>query len=286
MSAPLSPTGVAGTGGTINADGTTLKVAAPLAVYPLADATSIPVDTTLTSTQSKGLYADTPFAHRFQVSDTDTFAALLANDMGAIDSQGLVRFGVSPSLAAAKKVYWRVRAESADKVGPWSNTLSFTTAGATTSVPPTGGGGSTTTGPRPADPPAGARLPLPDARPAISRAQGRLSTLASCPNGRKYENNPWQDAMIDDLRTSDARWAYNGKPTRTSADNGGFPVIAAGDEIAYHYGAGADQNSREVYLIDTLLTHCGANPTTTYRDFTGEEPGFWTTAGRFQGGGQ
>ena len=58
-------------------------------------------------------------------------------------------------------------------------------------------------------------------------------------------------------------------------------MIAAGDEIAYHYGAGPSLNSRDVYLIDTLGGHCGDNPSTTYRDFTGEEAGFWTGAGRF-----
>jgi len=30
-----------------------------------------------------------------------------------------------------------------------------------------------------------------------------------------------------------------------------------------------------------LIGHCGATPTTTWRVFTGEEPGFWTGAGRF-----
>ena len=37
----------------------------------------------------------------------------------------------------------------------------------------------------------------------------------------------------------DTRWGYNGKPTRTAADNNGVPVIAAGDEAAYHYSGGA-----------------------------------------------
>ena len=64
-------------------------------------------------------------------------------------------------------------------------------------------------------------------------------------------------------------------------DNNGVPVIAAGDEAAYHYGAGPDQGSFDVHLVDMLIGHCGDCPSLTWRVFTGEEPGFWTGAGRF-----
>ena len=103
----------------------------------------------------------------------------------------------------------------------------------------------------------------------------------SCPRGLKYVNNPWQDRVIDAFRQRDTRWGYNGKPTRTAADNNGVPVVAAGDEAAYHYSGGPDQGSPEVHLVDMLGGHCGAAPTITWRVFTGEEPGFWTGAGRF-----
>jgi hypothetical protein len=134
------------------------------------------------------------------------------------------------------------------------------------------------------DPSSGQRLPLPDIRAFTQQAAAaRPELLAqSCPAGLKYQNNPWIDYMVDQLRTLDTRWGYNGKPTRTPADNGGQPVIAAGDEVAYHYGSGPDQDSREVYLIDLLEGHCGATPRLTYREFTGEEPGFWTGAGRLR----
>lgn len=134
------------------------------------------------------------------------------------------------------------------------------------------------------DPPAGQRIPLPDVRAFTQQAaNARPDLLAqSCPRGLKYENNPWLDYMVDQLRTRDTRWGYNGKPTRTAADNGGQPVIAAGDEVAFHYSAGPDQNSPDVYLIDLLEGHCGATPRLTYRDFTGEERGFWTGAGRLR----
>lgn len=134
------------------------------------------------------------------------------------------------------------------------------------------------------DPSAGQRIPLPDIRAFVQQAAAARPDLIaqSCPGGVKYRNNPWLDYIVDQLRTLDTRWGYNGKPTRTAADNGGQPVIAAGDEVAFHYGAGPDQDSREVYLIDLLEGHCGATPRLTYREFTGEEPGFWTGAGRFR----
>jgi hypothetical protein len=107
------------------------------------------------------------------------------------------------------------------------------------------------------------------------------NTANSCPRGLQYVNNPWQDQLMDRIRTMDSRWGYNAKPTRTAAQNGGVPVVAAGDEIAYHYSAGPSQGSPDVHLVDVLVGHCGPNPTVGWRVFTGEEPGIWTGAGRF-----
>jgi hypothetical protein len=163
-----------------------------------------------------------------------------------------------------------------DAVGPWSNVMAFTTVktGGTTTT----GGGGTSTGPRPADPPPGQRLPLPDMRGELAKFS---DTSQSCPRGLKYVNNPWQDRVIDAFRAIDSRWGYNGKPTRSAADNNGVPVVAAGDEAAYHYGPGPDQGSFDVHLVDMLISHCGSGASLTWRVFTGEEPGFWTGAGRF-----
>ena len=136
---------------------------------------------------------------------------------------------------------------------------------------------------RTADPPAGQRIPMPDIRRTIEEIAARRPELIaqSCPRGIKYVTNPWLDYMVDELRKLDTRWGYNAKPNRTASDNEGVPVVAAGDEIAYHFSAGPDEGSPDVYLIDILLGHCGPNPSVTFRVFTGEEPGRWTGAGRF-----
>ncbi len=139
---------------------------------------------------------------------------------------------------------------------------------------------------RVADPDPGTILGLPEIQALIGRINNEnpgLLISSSCPNGRKYENNPWQDRIVDRLRQYDTRFGYNGKPTRTAADNGGFPVIAAGDEITYFSGSGTAEGSRQVYAIDILFGHCGPTPELTYRDFTGQEEAFWTGAGRFAG---
>ena len=138
--------------------------------------------------------------------------------------------------------------------------------------------------PRAPDPAPGQRVPLPgDIAGTVARINAMQPTLMfsqSCPRGIKYVNNPWLDFIVDELRKLDTRWGYNAKPVKTAADNGGVPVVAAGDEIAYNYSANRDEGSTDVYLIDILQSHCGT-PSLTYRNFTGEEPGRWTGAGRF-----
>lgn len=144
---------------------------------------------------------------------------------------------------------------------------------------------------RVADPDPGTRLGMPDIDALLHRLANQFPpTLTnSCPNGRKYEPNPWLDFIVAQLRTYDTRFGYNAKPTRTSADNNGFPVIAAGDEITYFRGAGAAQGSPDVYAIDILFNHCdvgrGGDPELTFRDIA-PEPAVWTGAGRFAGDGR
>lgn len=142
---------------------------------------------------------------------------------------------------------------------------------------------------RVADPAAGTVLSLPDVRDLVFRfaAQNPPTLNNSCPTGRKYEPNPWLNALVDFLRTYDTRFGYNAKPTRTAVDNGGFPVIAAGDEIAYFRGGGAPmEGSGNVYAIDVLFNHCdwsrGGQPEVDFRNIA-PEPAIWTSTGRFAG---
>ena len=279
MQSPVSPSASIGSASALNADGSNLKASSPLAIAPVFESTNISVTPTLAARAGAPKYGTGTLAQRFQVADSDAFSNIVSTGMGATDASGVTRFTVDPALTQNKRYVWRVRAEMTDAVGPWSNVMAFTTVGAGgTPVAPSGP--SPSAGPRPADPPPGVRLPLPDFFSLVGPLGGDFSNSQSCPRGLKYVNNPWQDRVIDGFRQRDSRWGYNGKPTRTAADNNGVPVVAAGDEAAYHYGAGPDQGSPDVHLVDMLGGHCGT-PSLTWRVFTGEEPGFWTGAGRF-----
>ena len=275
---PVSPSAVVGQGSALNADGSNLKVSAPIAISPLFESTNVSLTASLIARASLGKnVANYTVSHRFQVSDNDSFANIVATGTGASDASGVVRWNVDPALPQGRRFVWRVRAELQDAFGPWSNVMAFTTVGSGQSTA-TQPGPSAGAGPRPADPPPGQRLPLPDMQGVLARF---ADARESCPRGLKYVNNPWQDRVIDAFRQIDSRWGYNGKPTKTAGDNNGVPVVAAGDEAAYHFGAGPEQGSFNVHLVDMLVDHCGNAPRLTWRVFTGEEPGFWTGAGRF-----
>jgi hypothetical protein len=138
---------------------------------------------------------------------------------------------------------------------------------------------------RVADPNPGTLLGMPDIRALVFRfATGDRPTRENtCPLNRKYVNSPWQDRLVAFLRTYDTRFGYNSKPTRTSADNNGFPVIAAADEITFFAGTGPMEGSSDVHAFDVLVSTCGdGDPTIGWRDIA-PEPAKWTGAGRFTG---
>ena len=212
MRSPVEPSAVRESSAALNADGSNLKVSAPIALVPLFEATNISLTPALAAIGSQGrnVAGGAGLSYRFEVSDNDSFGTIVASGTGAVDASGIVRYTVDPALTAAKRYVWRVRAELSDGVGPWSNMGAFTTAGAGGPVAPTPGP-SPSAGPRPADPPPGQRLPLPDMRGTLARFSDARD---SCPRGLKYVNNPWQDRVIDAFRQIDSRWGYNGKPTK------------------------------------------------------------------------
>lgn len=250
-----------------------MKFNSPVAVFPLNEASGVTTMPLLAAQAAIGVFQNLFLPHRFQLSTSETFDTILATGFGSLDSQGIVRFTVPTELEAGARVFWRLRVEQDDEFGPWSNTLVFTVTG-TVAPPP---GTPDPNAKRTPDPPAGVRLPLPDMFGELSKFN---NTSDSCPDGIQYKNNPWLDRVMDHFRTFDTRWGYNKKPTRSPSQNKGFPVISAGDEVAYNYGSQADEGTTEVHLVDILISHCGS-PRTGWRVFTGEEPGIWTGLGRF-----
>ena len=282
---PTGPT--AATGGTIAAaaDGSTLKTPAPRIVSPSSGA-SVDAAPTLVVEPTSGRYAAVTVATaRFQLSESSAFTTITDEGTATGAPNALIAYRVQRAQAAGRRIFWRTRAELDGAFSPWSGVAEFVVSGSPAPTPVPGGGNRTP------NPPAGQRLPLPDVRNLIAQWTSERPDLfpsQQCPLGVKYVNNPWQDYIVDRLRQLDTRWGYNAKPTRGPADNGGRPVVAAGDEILYNWGANPDAgNTTEVYAVDMLTAHCGDKearpvaPSLTWRVFTGEEPVRWSGAGRF-----
>ena len=122
------------------------------------------------------------------------------------------------------------------------------------------------------DPPAGQRLPMPDPWPYIRETANQYPQLLA--NSCQDAGGSWEfmDRLIDRLRQVDLRYAYNGRR--------GDPNFVGRDEVSYHYGAGASENSRDVYVWDVIAGHCGPSPQPNNLDMT-EFGGIWLTRGRF-----
>ena len=123
------------------------------------------------------------------------------------------------------------------------------------------------------DPPPGQRLPVPNESGFIaSIINSRPDLLArSCQD----EGGTWElmDLIVDRLRAEkDTRWGYNGRRGDTS-----FP---ARDEVAYHWGSGPDELSRETYAFDVIVGHCGSSPGPTWIDQSALGT-VWMSRGRF-----
>jgi hypothetical protein len=140
MRSPVSPSAVVGGASALNADGSNLKVNAPLALSPLFEQTNTALKPALAARGSTGIFArDAALSHRFQVADSDSFANIVASGTGTSDAAGITRWTVDTDLAVNKRYVWRVRAEMGDGFGPWSKVMAFTTvkAGGSTIPPPT-----------------------------------------------------------------------------------------------------------------------------------------------------
>lgn len=178
--------------------------------------------------------------------------------------------------------YWRVHGSDGTHQSFHSAVVSFRTSAAPappTPIPappgppspsplPGGGGGRTP------DPAPGQRLPLPNMFSVVEQVAAAMGNLdaASC--------NSWYflDTLVDTLRTYDTRWGYNWK-----RGNVGDP---SHDVVDYHWGAGPDEGSTEVYIIDVIGAHCTPGASAAWTDVTAATygnggVGRWTGRGRF-----
>jgi hypothetical protein len=243
---PTSPSAALGGTATAAADGSTLKATAPSLIDPIGGARVSSLRPTLSWTESTGTYATVSPAY-----DVEVYSGPALVYTAAVSGTSH-QVGVD---AAFDQTYsWRVRARQEGAVGPWSATATFQS-------PQTTGG--VNAGFRAPDPAPGTRLPLPiEVGLVLDESRRNASDWANSCQERQGERGwVWLDKLIDRLRTKDLRWGYNGK-------RGNLHDLSL-DIIAYHYGAGESFGSTQVYVIDVLLSHCGANPAATWIDQTG-----------------
>ena len=131
---------------------------------------------------------------------------------------------------------------------------------------------------RTADPAPGEALPLPYLFELVEQVAAEDPTLIAESCQDTGGNWRFLDTVVDRLRRVDTRWGYNWKR--------GVVGDPSRDVVDYHYGAGADEDSEEVYIIDILVDHCGTNPHPGWTDVTqatldGGTIGVWTSLERF-----
>jgi hypothetical protein len=220
--------------------------------------------------------------YRFEVGTSDSAppAAVVTATPGA-GGTTTITLG---DLPFDRTLYWRASATNGS-ITSYSGIVSFRTPAAPTPTPvpiptPSGGGGPLPggSGGRTPDPPAGQRLPLPNMGHVVQQVAAARPDLLrhSC----QEHGGSWgfMDLVVDTLRTYDTRWGYNWK-----RGNAGDPSM---DVVNYHYGAGRDEGSANVYIIDIIGGHCGSNPSPAWADMTeatyqAGAIGRWTGRGRF-----
>lgn len=216
--------------------------------------------------------------YRFEVSKSADFGQIAAIVTVPVNGSGTTTMSLG-ELPYKTTYFWRVSASDGAKESNYSNTLQFTTMDAPAPPPPPAGGGipvGVPTGPGGRGP-AGGGLPSYGAGVVAAVARANPGAIQ---NSCQDSGGSWQfmDQVVDTLRTYDTRWGYNGK-----RGNSNDP---SKDVVTYNYGAGADEGSTQVYIIDVINGHCGSTPSAGWNDVTAVTLnsgtiGRWISRGRF-----
>jgi hypothetical protein len=138
-------------------------------------------------------------------------------------------------------------------------------------VPGGGSGGDPGGGPTPT-------VPLPNlAHVVVAYAAANPAQLTnSCQNtGGTWD---FMNGVVAALRAVDPRFGFNGKRGNVNDPSQ--------DAVSYYFGSGQPtEGSPEVYVVDVISGHCGANPQPTWIDVTDLSPSgagaAWTSRGQF-----
>lgn len=237
-----------------------------------------------------------PVIYRFELAADEGFTQMLAV-LTAPRTGGSITSARMTPLQYATRYFWRVSATDGVLTTPLSKLESFQTPLAPAPPPtptptpapapapaPTSPTPTPSPAPRPSggnrtpDPGPGQRLPLPNMSSVVDEVARQYS--GALRNSCQDHGGSWEfmDRLVDRLRQFDTRWGYNGK-----RGNSGDP---SHDVVAYNFGAGRDEGTTSVYIVDVIVGHCGNNPGGAWIDQTGETArqgsiGRWTGRGRF-----
>jgi hypothetical protein len=259
---PTSPSAAIGGSAAAAADGSTLKASAPSLLDPIGGARVNSVRPTLSWAASTGTYATV--APTYDVEVYNGSALVYTASVNGTSHQ------VGVDAAFDQTYTWRVRAKQDGADGPWSASATFQSPLATAGV---------TTGFRAPDPAPGTRLGLPNEYGVVTDEYNRNYNdwRNSCQSSQGERGWVWLDKLVDRLRAKDLRWGYNGK-----RGNPGDPSF---DVVAYHYGGGRSEGSRDVWIWDVLIGHCGPSPSFSVSEINSRTPpgaAIWITRGRFE----
>jgi hypothetical protein len=241
------------------ADGSTLKVTAPVPVSPHGDVRLDGRRPTMTAMNSTGRYASVSFTYEFQL--LDDHGRLIRTASVAGDAQQTV-WAYPEDLDRDTAYRWQVRATYQGAFGPWSPQARFLTVAEK----------------RTPNPPPGGKLPRPDWAASIVFAAyaARPDLVArSCQTG----GGTWEflDYLVDQLRLADTRFGYNCK--RGNCND------PSHDIVAYNWSADPDPGTANVYIIDIMIGHCVASAPgwidQTQLTLDSGTIGRWTSRGRF-----
>lgn len=259
---PASPSSALPAATGAGPDGSTLKAPAPSIVSPISDQKLNNRKPTFVFNNVQGRYVGTSFIYQLEMFDPNN--ALVSRLSLSQGTGATTQYAYPTDLEKGARYTWRVRAMKDALFTAWSSSGSFITIKE----------------PRTDDPPPGQRLPLPRAIAEFVIGGVAAERPDYLRNSCQEHGGTWQfmDTVIDRLREIDTRWGYNWKRGVV-----GSPSM---DVIDYHWSAGPDEGSIDVYIIDIIGGHCGPAPYLVWNDVTAVTynsgtVGKWTGRGRF-----
>lgn len=236
-----------------------------------------------------------PVVYRIELALDEAFTSMVAV-LTAQRTGGSVTSVRTTPLLYNTRYFWRASASDGVLTTGYSAPTSFQTPLAPAPPPAPTPGPTTPTNPTPTnpttptptplprggnrapDPGPGQRLPLPNMSSIVDEVAAQYP--GALRNSCQDHGGSWEfmDRLVDRLRQFDTRWGYNGKRGNSSDPSH--------DVVAYNFGAGRDEGTTNVYIIDVIGGHCGSSPSPAWIDQTAETSrqgsiGRWTGRGRF-----